>query len=263
MDNTTPNIPQNHTSEQKSIHLTPFHLIIIFSLLIFTVLVFISFNTFFHKNPYGNQIKINNIDKVYSNIPNDTKDAISNTLYNTVSNNTMSDLKKVKATIRDNTAKENYDKTTNIYTDTFIVDLADIEQSYDVTVTWSPTKDNPYLVTGYPILITCPKADQLIYPAFDCSDGFADSDVYNDPVFTVLPIEMSYYNDDYSVYTSYSIETRIEDKKQVIIVINDNTGGNYEAALKKLRESNINPDNYKIEYNNLSSEQTPARAPNN
>ena len=107
---------------------------------------------------------------------------------------------------------------------------------------------------------TCPTADQLIYQPFDCKDGFSDNGVYNDPINSILPIKIAYYENDYSVYVAYDIIAQVRDDK-LTVIINDKTGGNRQAALDQLKEKGINPNDYTIVYNDLSAEQTPSRAP--
>lgn len=259
----TSNLP-NTTPREKPTELTPFHAIILLSIFAVIVLLIITLTQLFRKNPYGEQIKINNIEQYYKSFPNDTKDSVFNTLYNVASiNNPDTKLPKSGAKIRDGSTTGNYNKNTNIYIDSFIVDIEELQQSYVFQVTWSPNQDNPYLENvSYPVLATCPKTDQIIYNSFTCIDGFSNNGIYDDPIFSILPINIAYYENNYSVYTAYDIIAEVTDDK-LTIIINDKTGGNRNAALNSLKEKNINPDDYAIVYNDLSAEQTPSRAPNN
>ena len=241
------------------------HLVLIgaLSILVIGVVLIVALVNIFHKNPYGEGIEISNFKKYYSNVPEDTRDSVYNTLYNIVSSNLPDGSTLPKSgKIRNDSLSSTYDQFSNIYNDTFIVDLEEIQQSYQIRMKWSPRKNNPELSGGYPIIATCVTKEQLIYPEFNCRDGFSQEGIANDPVFSTLPINVAYYNKDYSEYTSYTIKSEVRDNK-IIVVINDYTGGNQSAALNTMRENQLNPDNYTIEYHNLSTPDTiPGRAPN-
>ncbi len=252
----------NPQPQPKAKELTPVHIIILLSIFAAIVLIIITLVQVFHQNPYGEQIKINNLNQYYKNFPSNVEDSIYNTLYNIVANNNPdTKLPKSGAKIRGGTTTGQYNKATNVYTDRFIVDLEELQQSYSFQVTWSPDSNNSNLADiGYPVLATCPTADQLIYQPFDCKDGFSDNGVYNDPINSILPIRIAYYENDYSIYVAYDIIAQVRDDK-LTVIINDKTGGNRQAALDQLKEKGINPDDYTIVYNDLSAEQTPSRAP--
>ncbi len=262
----TTTTPQNRTSSsvtKKPTELTPIHIIILLSIFAAIILLIFTLIQVFRQNPYGEQIKVNNLEKYYKDFSTNTKDSIFNTLYNIVSdNNPDTKLPKSGAKVRDGSTTGYYNKNTDIYTDSFIIDIEELRQSYAFQVTWSPNPNNPNLADiSYPVLATCPKKEQIIYEDFNCIDSFTTNGIYNDPIFSILPISIAYYDKDYSEYTSYNINAKSTNDK-ITIIIDDKTGGNYEAAIKKLKEEGINPDDYTIIYNDLSSEQTPSRAPN-
>lgn len=261
--NTAREYPKSSEQKQsKPTELTPFHVIILLSIFAIIVLLIITLAQIFRKNPYGEQIKIDNLSQYYKDFPDDTKDSILNTLYNIVSiNNPDTKLPKSGAKIREGSTTGSYNKNTNIYYDSFIVDLEELQQSFSFQVTWSPNSENPYLSDiGYPVLASCPTQEQLIYTSFDCIDNSSSNGIYNDVVFSFLPMNIAYYENNYSVYIAYDIIAQVEDNK-LTIIINDKTGGNHNAALNKLKEQGIEPNDYTIVYNDLSAEQTPSRAP--
>lgn len=249
--------------QSKSTELTPFHIVVLLSIFTIIILLIITLAQIFRKNPYGEQIKINNLSQYYKDFPDNTKDSIFNTLYNIVSiNNPDTKLPKSGAKIREGSTAGSYNKNTNIYIDNFIVDIESLQQSYVFQISWSPNQDNPNLESiSYPVLATCPTPEQLVYAPFNCKDNSSSNGVYNDIVFSFLPMNIAYYENNYSVYVAYDIIAQVKDDK-LTIVINDKTGGNYNAALNKLKEKGIELDNYVIIYNDLSAEQTPSRAPN-
>ena len=66
-----------------------------------------------------------------------------------------------------------------------------------------------------------------------------------------LPIEYDGYSDDFAYYTKYSIDLDERDDcpKMICLAIVDNTGGNEQAALAKIREMGYEPGDYEISYN--------------
>lgn len=249
------------SKQPRTVEITPFHFVILLSILAAGILLMVTLAEIFHKNPYGSQIKVDNLSRYYKEMPGDTRDSVYNTLYNIVSANTPEGNKipKSGAKIRDGSVSGSYNKTTNVYTDKFIVDIEELRQSYSLQVVWSPQANNMNL-GGYPVAAACLAAEQLVYEPFDCRDGFSNDGVYNDPVFSVLPVSVSYYSGNYSQYTEYSIKAVVDGDK-ITIVIDDATGGNYDAAVGKLKESGISPENYSIEYHDESAFRKPGRAP--
>lgn len=47
----------------------PIHFVAIFSIFIIIILVVISLETIFHKNPFGEELKIDNFSKYYKKVP--------------------------------------------------------------------------------------------------------------------------------------------------------------------------------------------------
>lgn len=248
-------------TEATSFNINPIHLIIFLSIIAIIALIITTIVININKEP---EIKINNFNTYYPSIPTSDRTSAQIMLYNIVnSNKTSNDMKipKSGAIIRENSTEGSYDKDTNVYNDHFIVDIEPLQQSYYVNISWSPDKNNDNLLGGYPIYILCPTKEQLIYPAFECEDGFSNQQEVD--LFAGLPIKVNYYTDNYANYVSYEVigVSDKESKDGIKLIINDYTGGNHQAALTKLREADINPDEYIVEYNDLSSEQIPSHAP--
>ncbi len=259
---TSGHIKKPEQKQLKPTELTPFHIVILLSIFAIIILLIITLAQIFRKNPYGEQIKINNLSQYYKDFPDNTKDSILNTLYNIVSiNNPDTKIPKSGAKIREGSTTRSYNKNTGVYVDNFIIDIDSLQQSYVFQVTWSPNQDNLNLENvSYPVLATCPTQEQLTYTPFDCKDNSSSNGIYNDIVFSFLPINISYYENNYSIYVAYDIVAQVKYDK-LTIVINDRTGGNHNAALNKLKEQGIKLEDYTIIYNDLSAEQTPSRAP--
>ena len=69
------------------------------------------------------------------------------------------------------------------------------------------------------------------------------------PISLSLPIIYANYDKDYN-YTEYRIDGGSFDacNSDFCIKITDTTGGNYEAALQKIRDAGFNPEDYQILY---------------
>ena len=70
-------------------------------------------------------------------------------------------------------------------------------------------------------------------------------------IVNVLPVVFDAYTDNFSHYTRYNIkidDSRDDCSKIACLIIEDNTGGNEQAAIGKIKELGYNPDDYEIEY---------------
>lgn len=212
----------------------------------------------FDRNPYGAEIKIENYNHYLKKSPKDTRYAVFTSLYNTVSLNTTNP-PQTNAVIREgsftSTTTQDPSEIPYEYT-TFLIDIEELQQTYSAQVSWSNNPDAN--LGGYPILITCPSEDQLIYPAFDCKDSLSEDPVSvlyaKYPILNSLPLDISYYNDNYSVFTHYNINYKTNtDYTDLHLIITEYTAHSKELALAKIRELGYNPDDYKIEYVDATS----------
>ncbi len=81
------------------------------------------------------------------------------------------------------------------------------------------------------------------------------------PILNDLPVDVDFYTGDYSKKISYTISYEMSaDKTSFEIVIEDRTGGNYEAALSKIRNLGYEPSDYKITYKDTSDQYRNYRA---
>ena len=73
------------------------------------------------------------------------------------------------------------------------------------------------------------------------------------PILRQLPINIDYFTKNYAKRIKYTISYVLVDSISGFkITITDETGGNYEDALEKLRARGVNPEEYEIEYNDVS-----------
>lgn len=88
----------------------------------------------------------------------------------------------------------------------------------------------------------------------------SDSLLKNYPLIKELPIEVEYYKNN-SIYIHYLITYMVNDDNTPTILINDYTGGNHDSAIERIRAKGFNPEDYKIEYQDKTSEIAPAFSP--
>lgn len=223
--------------------------VILLFITIFILLLFIN-----PSNKYGDGITINNYDKYISNLPTDKKNSINSTLYKIVKNNLKSDKLSVNdASIRGDSVKYNYDKSTNINSGSFIVDMQSIKQSYFITYKWSPT-DNNVNLSGYTATAACLSSDKLIYGDFTCIDDFYNSKSYinRDPILDYLP----YSTFNYTVTATINKDNKADLDVNIILYLSDTRDGNRENSINKYKTEitdwikliNLIPDNYLINY---------------
>ena len=179
-----------------------------------TILIFLSFlvivivalilKNVFKTNPYGPEIKITNFSSLSPALPTDEKNKISAQLYSIVDDNYNNPINSsITGAIRESSISTSYDQLTNMNYGNFLVDLETIEQSYFVQYEWSSSSKNPNF-SGYNILILCPKSDQLLYPAFPCTDSLSETK-------TNLTWENSYQLDyTFGVMTSSKIRSALQ-----------------------------------------------------
>lgn len=253
----TPRISQNSTIE-----INPF---LLAGLLVGVVIIWLliaSLKQLFHTNPYGEQVKIDNFSQYFREMPDNNRDSVYNSLYTTITSNNPegTEIPKNGARIRENSVDSAYDSNTDTYTSTFLVDIPELQQTYNFWVYWSTNPENTSIATaGYTVQTFCPTEDQLIYPAFNCSDSLNSQGVTTDPIMRYVPITVAYYTDNYSKYVQYTITAKISDNLEKLTVVITNQRGeaeeNFKNALTYMRqELKLDPNQYTFEYIDESAE---------
>ena len=163
-------------NNKKKIEVNPFIVGGVVFGIIAVVLLIVSFMMIFRTNPYGDEIKIDNLSEYYDNLPQQQKDMIFSQLYDMVKAN-VDDDKKIPnsgALVREGYADYDYDNTMNVYYGNFVVDIPEIEMSFRVQFEWSPNEDNEAL-GGYPVVITCLEIDLQIYENSKCQETIEET----------------------------------------------------------------------------------------
>lgn len=227
--------------------------ITIISVLVLFIALFVLLFFLQPHNQYGNEIGINNYDRYIPNLPADRRDAINSNLYNIVKLNLKSGNPNVNdATIRENSANNNYNKDTNVYSGSFIVDMKSVKQSYLISYNWSSDENN-INIGGYAATVTCLPSDKLIYGNFDCKDDFNNpvNNANRDPILAELP--HSTFN--YSI-TADNDSGKIGLNVEIFLYLADTRDGGRDDSIKQyksdainwIKSIKLNPDDYLINY---------------
>lgn len=113
-------------------------------------------------------VDITNIDEYPTIISGRAQSDLSTALVTKLKKNSVSD--SVSGVVRVNTVQtvqqpyEGSDGPASIPTTSFIIDLASVKQSYNVS--WSGGSEYPYNI----ITVTCPDDSQVVYKEFKCVD---------------------------------------------------------------------------------------------
>lgn len=205
-------------------------------------------------NKYGEGISVNNYDKYISNLPADRRNALNSSLYIITKNNLKTDDINIKdASIREDSVEYNYDKSTNINSGSFIVDMQSVKQSYFMTYEWSSDANNANF-SGYTATSACLPASDLIYGAFDCIDGFANSksNAESDPILIHLP----YSTFNYTVTADINANNKADLNVNMVLYTSDTRDGNRDNSINKYKTEitnwitsiGLSPADYLINY---------------
>lgn len=202
---------------------------------------------------YGKGIKIQGYSKYIKDLPKDSRDSLSSTLYNVVKMN-LPDNTPIEATDavirgKDSTIRS-YSGTTKVTSGSFIVDIASLKQSYLMHYEWSD--DDSAIYSGYPVTASCLPVSKLKYGDFSCKDMFSVMKAARDPIMDYLPHETA----NYKVTASYDDSGKIMLDVSITLSSLDTSNNGREDAVKRYKADfaywimwiGFNIDNYKINY---------------
>lgn len=205
-------------------------------------------------NQYGNGISVNNYDKYVPNLPTDRRDSINTALYKIAKDNSNGkDINIKDATIRIDSVSYSYNKTTNINSGSFIVDMPSVKQSYLISYEWSSDENNVNL-SGYSAAAACLPTNKLIYGNFNCKDSFLNSknSTDRDPMLNLLP--HSTFN--YIINANINSQNKVDLEANIILYSSDTRDGNRDNSINKykneitdwIKSNGLNPSDYLISY---------------
>lgn len=118
------------------------------------------------------ELEVKDYEKVIGSaapINDEVKDKIKVNLYNMIVKNFSGrNFKNDELRIRESSFNDIYDASVDVHLSTFIVDIPEIKQSYQVNYMWSSTPNNYYV--NNPISVDCLAQNKLVYGYFNCKD---------------------------------------------------------------------------------------------
>lgn len=238
---------KNWTPEQKRFVLVGSFVLLVSLLVLMGVVVIIQN---FTKNPFGSAITMAGYDQTIQTLPKEYKDSFDAMLYKIVALNSGD---KKASGVRDASIRVGSHKvktaTDSRHAGLFIVDIPSLRQSYEVQYEYtSNVRDN--FTSGYPLLISCPKKDQLRYGDFQCKDIYSQKFETVDPITTQLPHETIDYvinsvvdenNDTSLVVTIYLSMADVSNPQQKVERVKAD-------VMKWLQSKAIDPSVYEMRY---------------
>lgn len=132
---------------------------------------------------FNNQpnITISNLQETIPTFPSSWVNVLQNQLLNIVQANDFDvNISDIKAEVRSNTTNSNYFSFENFHTINAIVDLPELNQSYQFFFEYSDEENNSYLDPDSPIIFLCiTDPDYIIYPDFNCTDLYSQKNRQN------------------------------------------------------------------------------------
>lgn len=206
------------------------------------------------ENQFGKFITIKNYPDKVKGIANEVRDATQTYLYNVVVMNidtSTTNASTIKdALIRDGSNSQKNEK--GVYTGDYIVDIASIKQSYQVTYLYS--KDDSKM-GGNPIVVSCLPKDKLIYGEFNCKDIVSKQASPHAEILRYLPYQNFSFklspdatqNEKLTIVVTFDIpqsdlKGSVSSRQSVVSM--------YKNEVRQwLLSKNLNPDNYLYRYN--------------
>jgi hypothetical protein len=209
-----------------------------------------------NKNPNGDSVSIQGYDKKVKNLPVEYKDSFTAMLFKTIKYNspegkTSATITSINdAVIRAGSEKQNTVTAGSQYSGSFIVDIASIRQSYKVQYEYS-TNPNDGFTSGYPLLISCLDASELLYGDFHCKDTFSQNNSVTDPIVGILP----YSSLDFKIIAIQSSDGKVS--LEITLLLSDSDRrSNIDSAIatykneaaKWIVSQGYDPTKYTINY---------------
>ena len=209
------------------------------------VIVGISVGVIFYQN-YIHRTEVVKIENLPTEIPDELSESLETKLKNLLKNSfDAPDDAIISANMREGTY--NKDEDGGLTSVSFLVDIDEYKQTYEIMIGWSDVK-----IVPDPILISCPAKRLMKYPEIKCEAMYGSSqdieNVENNPIYDKLPIVVDYFDYYSRKAIRYEVRGYFGENNELVLTVVDYSGGNLENAKKKVRELGYDPDNYKIKY---------------
>ena len=135
------------------------------------------------------ETRIDNLYDYAKNLPQSDATTIYSMLYRIIEFNSAenAEIPTSGALIRTDTFTEKTNKETNEISNSFIVDIASIRQSYFVKYSYTTNASQRNDYANSPFLITCVPTDKIIYEDFNCKELYIEQPTTNSPLTDFLP----------------------------------------------------------------------------
>lgn len=214
-------------------------------------------------NPEGDSLVIKNLSSHTQGKPQnkDRLNYIEHSLYTTVNLNLSKPVKDKSiedVLVRDKSFSQTYDDKTHIHTVKFIVDIASLKQSYDVSYQWPDGDTYASNLDEWGTTVRCLPADKVIYKDFSCKDMFSEmSTTADDPLLAkVLPYEGDFYTIRY--YTGERKENTVIAVQIMITPTGERTKKQFDIykqeAQNWLTSQGVDLTKYVLVYRNLNND---------
>lgn len=124
----------------------------------------------------SHNVKISNYAQEIANVGEDGLKGIRFSIYDIVwlNNENLDDKHTINATIRSDSVRKERFKKDGVYQIYFVVDLPDLQQSFQVNYVYSTRKGyNEKVKVDYSTMAYCPDESQKIYSGQTCRDRYA------------------------------------------------------------------------------------------
>ena len=157
----------------------------------------------------------------------------------------------ITAQMRGETYKQ--DSSNDVTTASFLLDIDDYQQTYNVVMSWSDK-----VVISDAILISCPEERLMKYPDAKCLSMYDTSqdlkNISDNPIYKELPVVVNEFDFGERKSIHYELRGYFNADNELVLMIVDYSGGNYENGLEIVRKLGYNPKDYSIQYYNQAGD---------
>lgn len=136
--------------------MNPLILVAVLTVLILLIILGVLFyNAFLRPNPYGDSVKLPGLSREIPDLTQKETDLILHNIYNTLANNSSTNVKNKEGTIREGSVEANYNKATTVHSGSFIVDFPSERQSFQVSFEYAKDDYGKNFLSGYNVIVSC------------------------------------------------------------------------------------------------------------
>lgn len=155
--------------EQPKKKVNPIIIAAIVVQIIFIIVAALSIKQILESNQPELKVEVTGLTSEIPGLTENSKDSIEHAVYRAVSDNSPSkNIEKSGVDIREGSLINKYYEDANINYVSFIADVPNASQSYQVAHIWSSDGKNKYVSPDINVAVTCLPKEQLVYGDFEC-----------------------------------------------------------------------------------------------